>query len=82
MTLTEARNVACNPIDVPRADLALALDVLRRELDRAEAHSAEQERLRTLGGVPPAVDYEWANERRVPPPATASDPSAPPLVRA
>jgi hypothetical protein len=80
MTLDEARTIACDSISVTRANLAIAADVLRRELDRVEAHSYEQERLRTLGGIPPAVDYEWAN-KTIEAPASASDPSAPPLVR-
>lgn len=51
MNLAEARSVALDPIDVPRADLALALDVLRRELDRVEAAAAEAWR-RQHGLVP------------------------------
>jgi hypothetical protein len=52
MTLEQAREIACNPITIDRANLALALDVLRRELDRVEAHTADRERLRALADVP------------------------------
>jgi hypothetical protein len=48
VTPEQARNVACNPIEVSRANLVLALDVLRRELDKTEALAAEADRQRIL----------------------------------
>lgn len=50
--------------------------------DRAEAHRAlaKEISMRTLGGTPPPVDTEWGNYK-LPPPASASDPNAPPHRR-
>jgi hypothetical protein len=81
MDLQQARATRDNSISAPRVDLARALDFMVRQYDKMEALSLDQQRLRTLGGVPPEVDHSWANERLVPLPASASDPSAPPLWR-
>jgi hypothetical protein len=81
MNLDQARATRDNSASAPRVDLARALDFTLRELDKVQALSLEQQRLRTLGGIPPEVDYSWANERLVPLPASASDPGAPPLWR-
>jgi hypothetical protein len=90
MDLQQARATRDNSASAPRVDLARALDFMVRQYDKMaalydkmEALSLEQERLRTLGGIPPKVDktWAWANERLVPLPASASDPSAPPLWR-
>jgi hypothetical protein len=50
MTLDQARAIALDPMAHPRAHLAIALDVQRRELDRVEAHGDEQRRQRMLAG--------------------------------
>lgn len=42
----------------------------------------EMQRRRTLGGIPPEVDSEWANLPETPAPPSASDPDAPPHTRA
>lgn len=49
MTLDQARAIALDPMTHPRADLAVALDTYRRELDRVEAHHAEDCRQQMLG---------------------------------
>jgi hypothetical protein len=75
--------------DVRPQDIAAVAEVLvalqrlsglESEVDQLRAELAEHVRLRTLGGPPPAVDPNWAN-RRIEPPASASDPNAPRLRR-
>lgn len=78
--LDQARVIARDPFDASLSDLREAIFVLGRGYDRVEALALEQDRLRTLGGIPPVVDPRWAN-KRLAPPATASDPAAPALVR-
>lgn len=51
MTIDQARAIALNPMTSPRAHLAIALDVLRRELDRQESHLAEARRQQMLGAA-------------------------------
>lgn len=53
---------------------------LADEVVRLREQVAEFERLRTLGGPPPPVDTQWGN-RRIEPPAPATDPAAPRLIR-
>ena len=51
------------------------------ELERLHREVAEHRRLQTLGGIPPEVDKNWANET-IGRPDSAHDPLAPPLRRA
>ena len=71
MTLDEALAVAENTGDHSRTVLVDAIHVLA---ENVEAYR----RSVTRGGPPREVDEHWANVDQ-PPPASASDPSAPPI---
>jgi hypothetical protein len=59
-----ARQVAQDPVPHSRAVLALALDVLLREVETTESQLAEERRLKTLGGVPPGYHLPGAWKNR------------------
>jgi hypothetical protein len=71
VTLDEALAVAENTGEHSRTVLVDAIHVLA---DNVEAYR----RAVTAGGPPPRVDADWANVDLAPP-ASASDPSAPPI---
>jgi hypothetical protein len=54
---------------------------LLSEIERLKSELAECHARRTLGGIPPTCDQNWANLKYTPPPDSASDPNAPPLHR-
>jgi hypothetical protein len=54
---------------------------LQAELDQVRADLAQERARRTLGGTPPGyyTPGTWTNQQ-LPPPPSAADPDAPPLV--
>lgn len=77
MDVTGALDVAgkeTDAIDIMRE----ALDVLADEVRRLQAEVERSRALKTLGGIPPETDKEWANVTLAPP-ESASNPRAAPV---
>jgi hypothetical protein len=60
MTVEDAREVADNPDEHDWLVVVHALKLLRRELDRVQAHTLEQARLRALAGTAYAPLGGWS----------------------